>query len=282
MKYMTFNSSCAYAGLANLLSFYGVETEDRKIALQMGLPYFFDFTNGSYFAGPMLQGEKWFNLYLNPLGFAWKEREMAKTDLCPFLRGMEYAMLGVCVSDENKHAVLFTGMREGQFAFLNNKWERTDEPDAFLLTEKELLERVEDTVLVGQLVKARRKPADKNEWLRRSESVLMKLLDEIQAFCSEERSLSELRASMNPLFRPILLDGITMLELLGQTALGDQLRIVQGQYMRALQENKSLRLARALDIGLLREAVRQYAALIHEQITDGANCLRDAKGGMQP
>ena len=41
MKYMTFNASCAYAGLANIPERFGIETEDREIALAMGLPYFF-------------------------------------------------------------------------------------------------------------------------------------------------------------------------------------------------------------------------------------------------
>lgn len=31
MEYMTFNFSCSYAGLVNLLPFYGVDTEDRAI-----------------------------------------------------------------------------------------------------------------------------------------------------------------------------------------------------------------------------------------------------------
>ena len=65
MKYMTFNSSCSYAGLANLLSFYGIDTEDRKIALDMDLPFLFDCKDGYYSSGPMLQGGKWFNLYLS-------------------------------------------------------------------------------------------------------------------------------------------------------------------------------------------------------------------------
>lgn len=131
------------------------------------------------------------------------------------------------------------------------------------------MERVDDTVLIGHLVKSGRKPIYKNELLRRSESTLMKLFDEVQTFCSEEKSMLELRSSMNTLFRPILLDGITMLELLGQTALGDKLRLVQTQYMGALKESKSLRLEQYLDLNLLREAIREYAALIHEQITDG-------------
>lgn len=267
MKYMTFNSSCSYAGLANLLSFCGVDTEDRKIAVEMGLPYFFDFEKGTFSAGPMLQGEKWFNIYLNPLGFTWKEQEVKKTELCPMLRKTGYAMLGIPVSDGSKHAVIFTGLQEDKFNFLNNKWEQDDEPDALLFTENELLDRVDDTVFVGCLVKTDRKPACRNELLKRSESTLMKLLDEIQIFCSDEKSVSELRSSMNTLFRPILLDGITMLDLLGRTGLGDRLRTLQGQYIRALRENKPLRLERYLDLNLLREAAQEYAALIHEQIT---------------
>ncbi|MCD8143515.1 MAG: hypothetical protein LUD83_09635 [Clostridiales bacterium] len=41
MKYMTFPSSCTFAGVANLLAFAGVDTSDREIALGMGLPYLF-------------------------------------------------------------------------------------------------------------------------------------------------------------------------------------------------------------------------------------------------
>lgn len=265
MKYMTFNSSCSYAGLANLLSFCGVDTEDRKIAVEMGLPYLFDVEDGSFSAGPMLQGERWFNLYLNPLGFAWKEQKIEKTRLCPLLRGMESAMLGVRVSDESKHAVIFTGMQGEKFAFLNNKWEHSDEPDALLLTEQELLDHVDDPVLVGYLVKADKKPVCISGLLKHSEVTLMKLFNEIQAFCSDEKTVEELRSSMNTLFRPILLDGITMLGLIGQSALGDKLRIVQGQYRRALKENKPLRLEQYLNLGLLKEAVGEYAALIHER-----------------
>ena len=40
-KYMTFNSSCSYAGLANMLLRYGVDTQDREIARDMKLPFLF-------------------------------------------------------------------------------------------------------------------------------------------------------------------------------------------------------------------------------------------------
>ena len=39
MKYMTFNSSCTYAGLANMLMERGIDVEDYEIALEMKLPF---------------------------------------------------------------------------------------------------------------------------------------------------------------------------------------------------------------------------------------------------
>ena len=57
-KYMTFNSSCSYAGLANMLLRYGVDTQDREIAMDMKLPFLFAYEEGEYRAGPMLQGAR--------------------------------------------------------------------------------------------------------------------------------------------------------------------------------------------------------------------------------
>lgn len=41
MKYMSFNSSCAFAGVANMLQQLGIDVQDRDIALGMKLPYLF-------------------------------------------------------------------------------------------------------------------------------------------------------------------------------------------------------------------------------------------------
>ena len=48
MKYMTFNSSCAFAGVANMLAVWGVDQEDREIALGMGLPSLFAKERNAY------------------------------------------------------------------------------------------------------------------------------------------------------------------------------------------------------------------------------------------
>lgn len=151
MKYMTFNSSCSYAGLANLLSLYGVETSDRKIAIDMGLPYFFDFKDDYYLAGPMLQSEKWFNIYLKPLGFTLTEKAICKNQVGDYLDNIPNAMLGIFVGDNAKHAVIYTGKNKEYYCFLNNKWKNSKEPERFELSEKELFQRIDDVVMIATL-----------------------------------------------------------------------------------------------------------------------------------
>lgn len=271
MKYMTFNSSCSYAGLANLLSFYGVDTEDRNIALEMGLPFLFDYESGRYYSGPMLQGEKWFNLYLKPIGYAITEKEVRKEELCACLQGLKYAMLGIYVSEGNKHAVIYTGMKDGRLCMLNNKWEQTDEPDMLLLSKQDLSRRVDETAMVAVLNPCARETPEMESLLNRSAGVLQALGGEIVSFCAQKRSAVDIRLSMNTLFRAILLDGITMLDLIEETQISAKLKTVQGQLMNAVKENKPSRLDQCLDIPLLNDAVAEYVDLIHTHASARVN-----------
>ncbi len=262
MKYMTFNSSCSYAGIANLLSLYGVDTEDRTIALEMGLPFLLDYEDGCYLSGPMLQGAKWFDLYLKPIGYTMTEKEVRKEQLCEYLRDLRYAMLGIYVTERNKHAVVYTGMRDGKFCMLNNKWEQSDEPDTLLFSGQELLQRVDESVMVAVLSKTACEAVKTEDIVKHSIVVLQSLAKEIAGFCSQERSPMDIRASMDTLFRAILLDGITMLDLIGEAQISQKLKIVQGQLMNAVKENKPLRLDQCLDMGLLNSAVADYISLM--------------------
>ena len=262
MKYMTFNSSCSYAGIANLLSFYGIDTEDRTIALEMGLPFLFDYEDGRYLSGPMLQGAKWFNLYLKTIGYTMTEKEVNKEQICDHLRDLQYAMLGVYVSGKNKHAVIYTGMKDGRFCMLNNKWEQSDEPDTLLFSEQELLQRVDEVVTVAVLDETACETVKTESVIKHSIAVLQSLAKEIADFCSQEKSSTDIRSSMDTLFRAILLDGITMLDLIGETQISQKLKIVQGQFMNAVKENNPLQLDQRLDMALLNSAITEYTNLI--------------------
>ena len=82
-----------------------------------------------------------------------------------------------------------------------------------------------------------------------------------------------IRSSMNTLFRAILLDGITMLDLIGETQISQKLKIVQGQFMNAVKENKPQQLDQCLDMALLNSAIAEYMNLIciHAQTRDTLN-----------
>ena len=91
MKYMTFNSSCSYAGIANMLERYGIETDDRSIAVAMNLPFLFSYSNGVYLSGPMLQTAEWFDLYLNPIGYQLIEKAVSADGIDKYLKTQKTA-----------------------------------------------------------------------------------------------------------------------------------------------------------------------------------------------
>ena len=136
MKYMHFNSSCPYAGLANMLERMGHDTEDFQIAIDMNLPLLlhYDEKTGYYQAGASLQSARWFDLYLNPRGYRYVEAACDKGDVLSLLK--PGTMLGIQVSAQSRHAVVFLGETNSVYSFLNNKWENAPEPDRLDLSAK--------------------------------------------------------------------------------------------------------------------------------------------------
>ena len=95
MKYMHFKASCSYAALAAIMERNGVGTEDFQIALDIKLPWLFAKEDGAYCAGPMLQGAKWFDLWLLPRGYRIVEKTVKREMLCDYLRTNKPAMFGI-------------------------------------------------------------------------------------------------------------------------------------------------------------------------------------------
>ena len=267
MKYMTFNSSCSYAGVANMLAQYGVETDDRTIARKMMLPYLFAKEDGAYLSGPMLQSADWFNLYLHPIGYTMTEKRMEREKIPSALRSTKAAMLGLRISPKSKHAVVYQGMNHGNYCFLNNKWQHTDEPEQLSLTEAELLSRLDDYGMVAALEPIQCKVVDFEPLLRQSIQTLDELKQDILFFCTQEQTPQAVIAAMNPLFRAILLDGITMLELCAETALAEKLRIVQSKFMTAAKKSTEVILSEEISVDLLVEAIEEYKHLIEHHST---------------
>ena len=73
MKYMTFNSSCSFAGIANMLERMGHDYEDYQVAAGMELPYIVARDNGGCIAGAILQEKKYFDIFLKKIGYKQAE-----------------------------------------------------------------------------------------------------------------------------------------------------------------------------------------------------------------
>lgn len=269
MKYMTFNSSCSFAGLANLLAFRGIDTTDWEIALGMDLPYLFSRDENGYCSGPMLQGAAWFDLYLRPRGLELEEVRLRREDVCSYLETVKNAMLGLRVSPERRHAVVYEGMEGGKYRFLNNKWANSQEPDVLFLSGEDLLGRLDSAVTAALLRETQPAEPDRLPLLRDSVEVLCCMREDIHAFCALERTPAQQRTAMETLFRALLLDGVTMLELLGKISPWAALKKAQGQLLAMVRRNCPLVPKQYLDLALMDGAIEEYQKLICEHMRIG-------------
>lgn len=267
MKYMTFNSSCSYAGVANMLDQYGVDTDDRIIAMGMKLPYLFSCENGIYMAGPMLQTAEWFNLYLRPVGFEMNEKEIPAPQVPEYLKQQKTAMLGLQVDENSKHAVVYIGTQDGKLVFLNNKWKHDPAPAQLMLTDAEILDRIGPSAMVATLEQIDPIPINLPWYISESIPTIQKNVAEIKDVCSSPKTVGELRSMLNTLFRPLFLDGITMLDLIGERDLTEKFTQVQRHFLNALRQNADVVvvLKEHIPMNVFEDAVDAYVNLISKE-----------------
>ena len=264
MKYMHFKASCSYAALAAIMELNGVDTEDYRIALEIKLPWLFSKEDGAYISGPMLQCAKWFNLWLLPRGYRMAEKMVERGQLCSYLRAHKPAMLGI-QTPYGKHAVVFTGF-DGKYRFMNPTHENSGEYTEMSFSEEGLLALVDQETMVGTLIPAEAEPQLLTPYLKTSLSVIRENCAAIEAFAAEKHDPNAYFPMMNCLFRPLLLDGITMLELVGETALAQKFTALQQQFMAFMRGTREEALRETLSMDSLHDLTEQYASLIEQQI----------------
>ena len=264
MKYMHFKASCSYAALASIMELNGVDTEDYIIALEIKLPWLFSKEDGAYISGPMLQSAKWFNLWLLPRGYRMAEEMVAQEQLCSYLRTHKPAMLGI-QTPYGKHAIVFTGF-DGKYRFMNPTHEISGEHTELPFSEKELLASVDQETMVGTVISAEAAPQLLTPYLKDSISVIRENCTAIEAFAAEKHDPNAYFPVMNSLFRPLLLDGITMLALAGETDLAQKFTALQQQFMAFMRGTREEALREALSMDSLHDLTERYAHLIERQI----------------
>ncbi len=263
---MHFNSSCSYAGLANMLELLNHDTEDFKIALEIGLPYFvkYDSESECYQAGAMLQSKEWYDLYLKPRGFSYIQQVVSKTDICSILQpGM---MLGVQINRQLKHAIVFINQINGIYSFINNKWEESQDVNTFEFTKDELLDKLAEKVVVGSIKTCECEKIDFLPYYIESISTWKKLKLELQQFTTKEQSSQNLYEAMDRLFRPLLVDGLAMMKLLDEQQILQYLESLQKRFIEVVKRNQKVVLADEFNCSLFDESIDMIIDLVYKKI----------------
>ena len=265
---MTFNSSCSYAGIANMLEQYEINTSDRSIALAMKLPYLFFYCDGVYLSGTRLQSAEWFNLYLNPIGYELIEKIIPVEEVTRYLKLQKTAMLGISVKNGGKHAIVYTGMESNQFIFLNNKWEKEESPEKLQFTEDEIKAKLDSLVMIATLNKVYPTKVNFVDKLRDSITILQKNLEDIIELCYTKETIEVLRSQLNKLFRPLFLEGISMLNMIEETELANDFESLQQELLATLKQdsNHIIFLKDYISIDKLKISVEKYIGLIENVV----------------
>ena len=241
MKYMTFNRSCSYTGLANMLEQFGINIEDREIIMQAAIPYCFYYDGQEYFAGSMLQGKYWFDLFLKPKGLAIEEYRFSKHELIDFLETNVNVMMGIKTirRTESKHSVIYKGFEQGKYKFLNMRHETEQAPDFYIFTQQELMKVCHNEIYCSKIVPADDKVSVDISLASQSYKNYELYYNEMKIFLSKTPKINDLSSMKNRLFTPLMLDILSMLQIAGETEIYDVLYALRVDYMDMLKKENT-------------------------------------------
>lgn len=248
-----------------MLKSYGVETDDVGIALNMGLPYIFAYEDGHFVAGAMLQSSKWFNLFLNPLGLKLLEIPINKAQLIEHLNKHQNVMLGL-KTDFGKHAAVFIQKNDDKYQFFNPHHDNSGEEDILFLTDSELLDRTNDKIIVGSILKCEAKTQDVKIIFKQSLTNLDLYKDSIINFIDNNYEKDAYTHSLDTLFRPLLLDSLSMINMIHEEKLVNDMKMAQMQLLSFIR-GKTTCFENVLFKDRILNIIQRYKELINRQIT---------------
>lgn len=262
VKYMHFNSACSFTALAFILAEKGIMTEDTEIVREAGLPWIFAREGDSFLAGPMLQGKKWYDLYLNPRGLCMREEPVEREKLPEYLRDHEGSMLGLRLpGHRGKHAVVMEEY-DGAWCFFNPTREGSGQETEIRLDREGLMLAADPVTIVGTVAEHDRVIPDQRKLTEESLAVLEENYRTAESFCGKPHSREEYDTAMDKIFRPLLLDGITMLELIGETELAEGFRKEQRAFLTFMKGDRTGKLDETVSLNNLRRLKERYGELV--------------------
>lgn len=270
---MTFNNSCSFAGVANMLEDFSIDIEDYQLAIEMKVPFIFKFDEHykSYVSGSMLQEDKYFNYCLQKWNLKLIGNRVPKEKAISFLSTLnQNAMIGLNISEGYKHAVIYCGYKNKEYIFLNNRRRDTNDPECYKFSYDVLEEKMDETTFISYIDRDTEKSKlDIDKEIKESTTYLEKYRKEVEDFCQKEQSVNSLKNAMNTYFRALFLDVYSMMAIIEEVKFVEQISKVRSEYLKAMKLNKSLVLTDYISLEELKNIIDQYKKIIELQIQNG-------------
>jgi ribosomal protein S18 acetylase RimI-like enzyme len=244
---------------------YDLEYTDKDIAIEMKLAYLFynETKNNEYLSGAMLQGKRWFDLFLNRHSLEFVEKKYNKVDAITIIKNSVHKLMIGMNLKTGKHARVYCPSDTQSFRFFNPHYENDGAADFFDYSEQELLDLLDDEVTIGYIIHNPKIVSPEFDLYDHSIGYLDKYVVDIIEFCSELHTTEEIMELRESLFAGLLLSPIPLLEFEGETELVGCLRKLQMDFINALRLTKtSIRLLDYLDPIELNTCVRKYKEAI--------------------
>ena len=268
MKYKSFNRSCSYAGLANMLLDFNIDTEDFQIVIDGNIPYIFTFdkTSENFLAGPMLQSKQYFDYYLNAHNLELKEIQLSKKEVLNFLKcTSQKCMIGLSLNSAQKHALIFEGIHHCKFKFLNNKWKHSTEPEYYYFSDDEILNKLPENSCIGYIEKLNYPVCNNSQHeLNMSIEFLADYKLKVTEFCSTEQSFDNLEKAKSSLFEALFLNVLSMMEIIQAESLVYKIKDLRQDYIKAMNLKSPLILGNYISLELFNDIIENYTTLISE------------------
>lgn len=151
-----------------------------------------------------------------------------------------------------------------KFCFLNPHRCDDGEPDACTFSLEELLERLPEECHIGGF----RKSSTENIQPEANPQEILAVLEQYQrdfiAFAEKKQTRQEMFAIRDKLLRPLAIDLLSMMEIIGQKELAESLAIIQKDIFGLLAKEEAVP-KDVLDMKVIRQVISQYKELVAER-----------------
>jgi hypothetical protein len=213
----------------------------------------------------MLQGKRWFDLFLNRHSLEFVENKYNKVDAITVIRKSGRKLMIGMNLNTGKHAMVYCPLDTQSFIFFNPHYEKDGALDFFVYSNKEILDLLDDEVTIGYIAHNPKIVSPEFELYDHSIGYLVKYTVDIIEFCSVEHTIEEIMEMRESLFAGLLLSPIPLLEFEKENELVECLKKLQKDFISALQQNKkTIKLVDYLNPIELNMCVRKYKDAIRK------------------